>query len=63
MRANIDVLLSGSLRNASVLSVEIYPGEIPFTFTPFEPHSFAKAFVIPATPCLLAVYAGTLIPP
>ncbi len=30
---------------------------------PCRPHSLANAFVSPATACLLAVYAGTVIPP
>ena len=29
----------------------------------FEAHSFASAFVMPATPCLAAVYAGIVHPP
>ena len=52
----------GSARNAPdrrgsacVLSVRTYPGATALTLTPWGAHSFASAFVSPATPDLLAV--------
>src|SRR4029077_18356348 len=47
----------------AVLWVAMYPGAMALTFTPWTANSLAKAFVSPATACLLAVYPGTRIPP
>ena len=46
---------TSSERIWAVLSVAMYPGAMALTLTPWAANSLAKAFVSPATACLLAV--------
>ncbi len=45
------------------MSVAMYPGAIPFTWTFSLLHSFARAFVSCPSAPLAAAYAGTVSPP
>ena len=45
IRSIICLLRVSSLISASFISVAMYPGTIPLTFTPFAAHSLDKAFV------------------
>lgn len=59
---NLSLLVSLAM-SAEFISVAIYPGAIELTLTPLLAHSLERALPRPRTPCLAAVYAGTVNPP
>src|SRR6266498_4153699 len=52
-----------SASSGAVFAVFTYPGATALTLIPPAAHSLASALVRPATACLLAAYAATLMPP